>query len=168
MRTSGTILLALTVLGFSLVLLVSPAAPAWACSCVPDGQDERADLIVIGTVTEVTDTGIRLAVESVEKGSPGAGRTLELRSNRDENTCGYGFRVGTRYRVNSLGGVTGLCAGVLRLPDAASLPPVDATSVEAGPGPAQSRDRRRLAVGMTLTVLAVGMATVVLRRRKTG
>ncbi|GAA2727852.1 hypothetical protein GCM10010439_34760 [Actinocorallia aurantiaca] len=71
MKTRGTILLTLTVLGFSLVLLVSPAAPAWACSCAPNGQDERADLIVIGTVTEVTDTGIRLAVESTEKGNLG-------------------------------------------------------------------------------------------------
>ncbi|MEO3784651.1 hypothetical protein ABGB12_15045 [Actinocorallia sp. B10E7] len=167
MKPRGTILLALTVLGLSLIPLASPAAPAWACSCVAGGQDERADLIVIGTVTEVTNTGIRLAVESTEKGSPGEGPTLELKTNRDENTCGYGFRVGTRYRVNSIGGATGLCAGVRRLPDVAPPPPTDSTSAKAEPTPAQSPGWWWLAASATLTVLTLG-TTVVLRRRKTG
>jgi len=168
MKTCGTILLALATLGFSLVLLVSPAAPAWACSCDPNGQDERADLIVIGTVTEVKGTRIRLAVESTEKGSPGEGPTLELKVHRDENSCGYDFRVGTRYRVNSVRGATGLCPGVRPLPDVAPLSPVDATSVAAGPTPAQSPGWWWLAAGATLTALAVGAVTVTLKRRKTG
>ncbi|MEU8610608.1 hypothetical protein AB0C29_21730, partial [Actinoplanes sp. NPDC048791] len=116
-------LLTLMLLSLSLVVLVSPAPPAWACSCVSFAdQDERAELIVVGTVTDVSDTGIRMTVESVEKGAAAAD-TLRLKVGRGEASCGYGFRAGGRYRVNSIAGATGLCTGVSPLPAAPSLPP---------------------------------------------
>lgn len=169
MKLRAAILLALTALSVGLAVVVSPAKPAWACRCAPaDQADERAELIVIGTITEVTDTGVQLGVESVEKGSLGAGATLRLSVGRHESTCGYDFRAGTRYRVNSIDGVTGLCAGIRQLPATSSAPVAAPTLVTAAPAPAQLPGRWWLAAGVTLTVLAAGLVTVALRRRRSG
>jgi hypothetical protein len=167
MKLRATILLALTALGLGLVVLVAPAEPARACSCVRDDRAGRwADLIVVGTITEVTDTAVRLAVESVEKGSLGAGTTLRLRVGRHEASCGYDFRAGTRYRVNSTDGGTGLCNGIRELPAMPSVPPTAPTPLAAAPGP--SPGRWWPAAGALLIVLAAGLVAVALRRRRTG
>ncbi|MGC4748745.1 hypothetical protein ACLQ28_24285 [Micromonospora sp. DT201] len=174
MKLRAAILFALTVLSLGLVVVVSPAEPAWACSCArADQADERAELIVVGTITEVTDNGVQLAVASVEKGSPPAGPTLRLRVGRSEASCGYDFRVGTRYRVNSTGGATGLCSGItavrapVQLSITPSAPAAEPTPVTAAPAPAQSPSRWWLATGAMLTVLAGGLVAVALTRRRT-
>ncbi len=179
-KLRAAVLCVLTVLGLGLV--ASPAEPAWACSCVrPDQVDERADLIVVGTVKKVTDTGIELAVESVEKGSLRGAGTLGLRVGRHEANCGYDFSVNTRYRVNSIDGVTGLCAGIAVAPTPAQQPtpaqppnpaqpptrPATApTSATAAPAPVRLPDRWWLATGAMLTVLAAGLVAVALRRHR--
>ncbi|MEV4269639.1 hypothetical protein [Micromonospora aurantiaca (nom. illeg.)] len=172
MKLRAAILLALTALSLGLVVVASPAEPAWACSCARTGADERADLIVVGTITEVTDTGVQLAVESVEKGSLRAGATLRLRVGRQEESCGYDFRTGTRYRVNSRDGVTGLCAGITAAPAPAQVPTTPSapaaapTLVTALPAPAQVPGRLWLVGGAVLTVLAAGLVAVSMRRRR--
>lgn len=166
MRTRAAALFVLTTLGISLLALVAPAAPAWACSCVGSGEDARADLIVVGTVTTVTDNAIRLAVESVEKGRPVTWANLELAVGRDEMSCGFDFRTGNRYRVNSAKGRTGLCAGIRPLPAKPSAPSPSAGSegVTASPATDQAPRRRWLAAGTVITVLGVGSVVIVRRR----
>ncbi|MFF0150883.1 hypothetical protein [Micromonospora sp. NPDC005203] len=173
MKLRAAILSVLTALGLSLVVVALPAEPARACSCVrPAEADERADLIVVGTITEVMDNGVQLAVASVEKGSLPAGATLRLRVGRSESSCGYNFRVGTRYRVNSTGGATGLCSGVRTAPAPAQSQITPSASV-AAPTPvtaAPTLDQssgRWFATGATLTILAAGVVVAVLRRRRT-
>jgi hypothetical protein len=165
MRFRAAILVALTVVSLGLVTLVAPVRPAWACSCALDSEqeDEQADQIVVGAVTEVTDGSIQLAVESVEKGSSRAGAPLRLAVSRGEVSCGYEFRVGARYRVNSIGSATGLCVGVRQL---AGAPSTASRSVAAAPAPAQWPGRWWLATGVVLTVLAAGLVAVVLRRHR--
>ncbi|MEW2441300.1 hypothetical protein [Micromonospora marina] len=173
MKLRAATLLALTALSLGLVVVASPAEPAWACSCArPDRADERADLIVVGTITEVTDTGVRLAVESVEKGNLRAGATLRLRVGRQEENCGYDFRTGTRYRVNSRDGATGLCAGITAAPAPAPSPTTPSVSA-AAPTPvpdasAPDRSPGRSWFGSVLAVLAAGLVAVALRRLRTG
>jgi hypothetical protein len=155
-------LLSLMLLSLGLIVLVSPAPPAWACSCVSfDEQDERAELIVVGTVTDVSDTGIRMTVESVEKGAAAAD-SLRLKVGRSEASCGYDFRAGGRYRVHSVDGATGLCTGVSPLPAAVSAPPA------AAPVPAPAADSSTwgwwLAAAAGVAILAAGL--VVARRRR--
>lgn len=150
---------ALAILSLGLVVAVSPAEPAWACSCASRAgqQDERAERIVVGTVTQVTDEAVLLAVESVEKASFGIGDTLGLRVSRGEASCGYDFRVGTRYRVNSINGATGLCDGIRQVsatPSAAGAVP---THVAAPPAPAQTPSGWWLAAGAMLAALAAGV-----------
>ncbi|MGN9779607.1 hypothetical protein ACTMS0_28210 [Micromonospora sp. H33] len=168
MKLRAAILLALTTLSLGLVVVVPPATPGWACSCVfsPSQADARADLIVVGTVTEVTNTAVQLAVDSVEKGSLGAGTTLRLRARRGEASCGYDFRTGKRYRVNSVDGATGLCTGIGPLPAAPSAPAAAPTDVTAAPAPPRSSGRWWLGGGAMLTVLAAGLVAVALRRRR--
>ncbi|MER7333544.1 MULTISPECIES: hypothetical protein [unclassified Micromonospora] len=168
MKLRAAILVALTTLSLGLVVLVSPVQPAWACSCAlrPDQEDERADLIVIGTVTAVTDRVVQLAVESVEKGSR-SDATLRLAVSRGEASCGYDFRAGTRYRVNSVDGATGLCFGIRQLPGAPSASAATPTPVVAAPAPVQWSGRWWFAIGAMLTVLAAGLVAVALWRHRT-
>ncbi|GIG00397.1 hypothetical protein [Catellatospora citrea] len=172
MKLRAAILLVLATIG--LVVVVSPAQPAWACSCAhgPVEQDERAERTVTGTVTQVTDEGVRLTVDAVVKGDARVGETLGLRVNRSEVSCGYAFRVGARYQVNANNGATGLCVGVRPLP-AASAPiptsadptPVVATPAVAEPAP-EPTSRSWLAPGALLLVIAAGLVAVALRRRR--
>jgi hypothetical protein len=173
MKLRVSSLFALILLSLGLVVLVSPAPPAWACSCAlsEQEQDARADLIVTGTVTEVSDSGIRLAVESVEKGT-GAADTVRLKVGRSEASCGYEFRAGGRYRVNSLDGQTGLCTGVSPLPAASATTttapaagPTPATTL-ASPAPDPSRAGWWLAAGVAAATLAAGVVIVARRRRR--
>jgi len=171
MKLRFSSLFALILLSLGLVVLVSPAPPAWACSCAlsEQEQDARADLIVTGTVTEVSDSGIRLAVESVEKGT-GAADTVRLKVGRSEASCGYEFRAGGRYRVNSLDGQTGLCTGVSPLPAAsATTVPLAAPDgpAPAGPAPDPSRAGWWLAAGVAAATLAAGVVIVARRWRRT-
>ncbi|MEV1145724.1 hypothetical protein [Micromonospora sp. NPDC049799] len=171
MKLRAAILVALATLGLSLVLVVSPAGPAWACSCAslsPTEQDGQAENIVVGTVTRVTGDGVQLAVDTVEKGGSGSGATLRLRVARSEVSCGYDFRVGTRYRVNSSGGGTGLCAGIRQLPATPSAAPALSAAAAVTPAPEQTPSRWWFAAGAMLAVLAAGVAAVALRRRRNG
>ncbi|MEU9505265.1 hypothetical protein AB0D32_03145 [Micromonospora sp. NPDC048170] len=169
MKLRAAIVLALITLSLGVVVLGSPVEPAWACSCAfgPAEQDERADVIVVGAVTEVTDSAVRLAVESVEKGSVGREATLRLRVSRVEESCGYAFQTGTRYRVNSINGTTGLCTGVRELPATASAPAAAPTLVTAAPEPARVPGWW-LVASATLTVLVAGLVAAALRRRRAG
>ncbi|MGC4811399.1 hypothetical protein ACLQ29_12835 [Micromonospora sp. DT228] len=173
MKLRAAILSVLTALSLSLVVVALPAEPALACSCARAAEaDERADLIIVGTITEVMDTGVQLAVASVEKGSLPAGPTLKLRVGRSEASCGYNFRVGTRYRVNSTGGATGLCSGIRVAPAPAQSRITPSASVPA-PTPATAAPTldqssgRWFATGASLTILAAGIVVAVLRRRRT-
>ncbi|NES29023.1 hypothetical protein GCE86_19290 [Micromonospora terminaliae] len=170
MKLRAAILVALAALGLGLVVFVSPAQPAWACSCSlrPDQEDERADLIVVGTVTEVTDTAVQLAVESVEKGGRRADPALRLAVRPGEASCGYDFRAGGRYRVNSVGGATGLCVGIRQLPDRPSAPAAASTPATAAPPPARSPGSWWRPTAVALTVLAVGLVAAAWWRRRTG
>ncbi|MGN9812018.1 hypothetical protein ACTMSW_22000 [Micromonospora sp. BQ11] len=174
MKLRAALAVALTALGLSVVLVVPPAGPAWACSCVPLNPtelDEHADRIVVGTVTQVTDNGVQLAVDTVEKGSSGPGETLRLRVSRSEASCGYDFRVGIRYRVNSNGGATGLCAGIREFPATPSATPAIPTSAAAASAREQMSSRWWFAAGAAgamLAVFAAGVAAVALRRRRHG
>ncbi|RSM73073.1 hypothetical protein DMB66_03215 [Actinoplanes sp. ATCC 53533] len=168
MKLRVSSLFALILLSLGLVVLVSPAPPAWACSCAYSGkeQDARADLIVTGTVTEVSRSAIQLAVESVEKGTGAAG-TLRLKAYPGEASCGYDFRAGQRYRVNSVDGGTGLCVGVQPLPAAASATPALAAPgrpAPGGPAPDGNTGGWWLAAGITVVALAAG-AGIAARRR---
>ncbi|WP_349880782.1 hypothetical protein ABIH81_14570 [Micromonospora sp. HUAS YX12] len=167
MRLRALLVVALAALG--LVVVMSPADPAWACSCALSTaeQDERADSIVVGTVSQVTDRAVRLTVESVEKGGAEVGDTLGLAVSRGEASCGYDFRRGARYRVNSSAGATGLCTGIREISAPAHAATPSAASAEqtqvAGrhvPGPWW------IAGGATMAVLAAGL--VVAARRRAG
>lgn len=167
MKLRAAILFALAILG--LAVAVSPGEPAWACSCGlrSDQQDERAERIVVGTVTQVTDTTVQLTVESVEKGNFRTGDSLRLRVSRGEARCGYDFRVGTRYRVNSINGATGLCDGIRQVSDTPSAVSAVPTHVSALPAPAHTPSRWWLAGGAMLVALAAGLVAAALRRRRT-
>ncbi|GAA1414776.1 hypothetical protein [Catellatospora coxensis] len=172
MKLRAALLLVLATIG--LVVVVSPAQPAWACSCANspgDEQDRHAQRIVLGTVTQVTDESIRLVVDSVEKGDVAIGQTLGLRVSRSEASCGYEFRRGDRYRVNVYNGATGLCTGVVPAPPAVSAPPasdpaVVSPPVVAEPAPAGTSRSWWPAVGAVLVALAAGVGLAVLRRRR--
>ncbi|KAB1913922.1 hypothetical protein [Micromonospora sp. AMSO31t] len=168
MKLRAASLFALAILGVGLVVAVAPAQPAWACSCAlrADQEDDRAELTVVGTVTEVTDNGVTLAVESVEKGGFGTGDTLGLGVRRNEASCGYDFRVGTRYRVNAIGGTTRLCTGIRPLPDTSSTAAAAPMSAAAPLAPAGTPSRWWLAAGATLAVLAAGVVAAARRRRR--
>ncbi|MFG3684109.1 hypothetical protein ACGF5H_28815 [Micromonospora chalcea] len=165
MRLRALLVVALAALG--LVVVISPPKPAWACSCAlsPAQEDARADSIVVGTVSQVTDSAIRLTVESVEKGGAQVGHTLALSVRPGSASCGYDFRLDTRYRVNSTGGATGLCAGIREV----SAPTSATTSSVA------SAERTRAAGppawwivgGVTVAALAAA-GLVVAARRRTG
>ncbi|MEU8080401.1 hypothetical protein AB0B31_33710 [Catellatospora citrea] len=175
MKLRAAILLVLATVGIGLVVVVSPAQPAWACSCAhtPAEQDQRAQRTVTGTVTQVTDEAVRLTVDSVVKGDATVGETLGLRVNRSEVSCGYDFRVGARYQVNANNGATGLCVGVRPLPAASAavptataVPPSAAVPTPALAEPAPVRTSRWwLAPGALLVILAAGLVAVALRRR---
>ena len=171
MKLRVSSLFALILLSLGLVVLVSPAPPAWACSCAMKDQDARADLIVTGTVTEVSDSAIRLAVESVEKGT--AADTVRLKATPGEASCGYDFRAGKRYRVNSIDGNTGLCIGVSPLPAASPTVPLAAPGDPApgdpapvGPAPDGSTGGWWLAAGVTASALVAGVVIAARRRRR--
>jgi hypothetical protein len=169
MKLRASSLFALILLSLGLVVLVSPAPPAWACSCAFAGkeQDDRADLIVTGTVTEVSGSGIRLAVESVEKGT-GAVDTVRLKVGPGEASCGYDFRAGGRYRVNAVDGGTGLCVGVQPLPASSATPALAAPGrpAPAGPAPAGDTGGWWLAAGIAVFALAAGAGIAAWRRRR--
>jgi hypothetical protein len=159
----AALLAVLTTLG--LIAVISPTSPAWACSCVSrEVQEDLADLTVTGTVTAVTDRSVELAVDGVEKGSTVIGAPLTLKSGRYESSCGFGFRTGVRYRVNSVKGATGLCLGVAEVPPL----PVAVTSApaEAAPPSAPAPYRWWLVAGAGLMVLIAGLGTVAARRRR--
>lgn len=183
MKLRIPVLIAVLLLSLGGVVLLVPPAPAWACSCAEDDPDERAELIVVGMVTAVSDRSIRLAVESVEKGDL-ADDTLVLRSGRNEASCGYDFRAGARYRVNSVDGATGLCTGVRPLParpapsaepatsGASTTSGTSATSSASAtlarlPAAGQSPGGWWPAVGVTVAVAAAALATLAWRRRST-
>lgn len=168
MKLRAMILSVLTTLGLALVVLAAPPAPAWACDCDTRRLDERADLIVVGTVTDVTDAGIGLAVESVEKGSSTGDATLRFAVGRWEPSCGYAFQVGARYRVNSTAGRTGLCTGIRPLPARVSAPSAVPPAVTARPAPGQPPLRWWLVAGTALVPLVAGLVIVVRRRRGAG
>jgi hypothetical protein len=166
-------LFALILVSLGLVVLVSPALPAWACSCVSaKDQDARADLIVIGTVSEVSRSAIRLTVESVEKGT-GAVGSLQLTVSPGEASCGYDFRAGGRYRVNSVDGRTGLCVGVQPLPAPSATVPLAAPGEPAldgsapdDPAPDGSTGGWWIAAGVAAAALLTGGAIVARRQRR--
>ncbi|WP_155373620.1 hypothetical protein [Catellatospora vulcania] len=174
MKLRAAIFLALAAIGLSLVTVIAPAEPAWACSCAwaagPE-QDSHAQRIVVGTVEQVTDQAIRLVVDSVEKGDAAIGETVALRVGRSEASCGYEFRVGIRYRVNTSNGVTGLCNGVVPAPAPPSASPVstlttDPTPAVAEPGPARTSSPWLFVAGALLVIIVAGLAAAGLRRRR--
>ena len=169
MKLRVSSLFALVLLSLGLVVLGSPTPPAWACSCAYSDkeQDARADLIVTGTVTEVSRSAIQLAVESVEKGTGAAG-TVRLKAYPGEASCGYDFRTGQRYRVNSVDGSTGLCVGVQPLPISSATPALAAPGRPApdGPAPDDSTGGWWLAAGTTVVALAAGVVIAARRRRR--
>ncbi len=91
-----------------LTSLVLAVPPAFACSCVAAGPADfasRADVVLVGTVTGVRDSGgrstaapvlYRVAVERVLQGRAGA--DVEVRSARSSASCGLqGVVPGRRY-----------------------------------------------------------------------
>jgi hypothetical protein len=167
----AAVLAVLTALG--LLAIISPSSPAWACSCVsPAEQEKLADLTITGTVTAITDRSVRLAVDGVERGiHPDDSITLKV--GRHGSSCGYEFRDGVRYRVNSVKGATGLCTGVRELPalpvTATAAPVVAAPTAAPAPttAPASAPDRGWLTAGAALTILIAGLLTLAVRRRRT-
>lgn len=158
---------AVTVLMAMAALLVGPAAsPAYACSCVERTDAEAAaaaDLVVEAVVTQVrhpllwfSDDPVRvqLLVEQVEKGD--AGEQLTLRTRADEDSCGFGFQEGHRYRVHASEGWTNLCSGNQHL---------GAAELSTGGG------RPTAAVATSVAVLSaagVAGAFLLVRRRRSG
>ncbi|MFC7246571.1 hypothetical protein ACFQO7_29175 [Catellatospora aurea] len=171
MKLRAALLLALATIG--LVVVISPAQPAWACSCAySDGpeQDAHAQRIVLGTVAQVTNESIRLVVDSVEKGDVAIGETLGLRVSRSEASCGYQFEAGHRYRVNVYNGATGLCTGVAPAPPAVSAPPsaepAAVSPVVAEPAADRTSPSWWPVAGAMLVVLAAAIGIAALRRRR--
>lgn len=133
-------LLATALSACSLVLL-SPAAPASACSCVvgtPADHLERADVVFVGTLTEssdgATDTvGYVFDVDTVFKGE--VGTRAEVASSESSAACGLaGMKVGSSYLmfVGSTGSALrgDLCGGSQR----AKAGLVQRIEALAGPG----------------------------------
>ncbi|WP_328472217.1 hypothetical protein OHA21_09285 [Actinoplanes sp. NBC_00393] len=173
MRIRAALLFVLTLLGLAVV--VSPAAPAWACSCAWNEAEQRknAEVIVVGRVSEVTDSWVRLDVESVEKGNVDRAAPLRLEVGRSEASCGYGFQEGQRYRVNSRDGHTGLCTGVAKLPLVVATPsavPPSAIAIEPVAAPAAENDADSPlwpTLGAGFALAAVAAAAFAFRRRRT-
>ncbi|MEU8315267.1 hypothetical protein [Micromonospora sp. NPDC048887] len=166
MRLRALLVVAMAALG--LVVVMSPAEPAWACTCAgpTTAMDERAESIVVGTVSQVTDRAVRLIVDSVEKGDARVGSTLGLRVWPDEAACGYDFRLGIRYRVNSTGGATGLCAGIREMSGPTSAAPSSTVSAQR----TQAAGRHVpgawwIAGAVAVAVLAAAGSVVAARRR---
>lgn len=179
MRKRAGLLIALIIAG--LITVIAPAGPAWACSCVaPDKVESLIDLRVIGTVTEVTDHSIQIAVESVQKGGPIPAGALRIGVSPGEASCGYDFVAGRRYSVSSITGKTGLCSGnqplpgppslapLTSFPPAATLPPTATALPVAAPPPATpARTSYRWPAGAgILLLLTVGLAALAVRRRR--
>jgi hypothetical protein len=119
-------LLGMIVIGFAGVL-VGPAAPACACSCMPmeEAEYERlADVIFEGSAVRIDDfrgggeadaarVRITFEVTGVSKGDIAG--TAHVVTYRDGATCGAELQAGHRYRVyaRSEGDLltTNLCAG---------------------------------------------------------
>jgi hypothetical protein len=156
-------------------LAATPAAPAWACSCVGFDEAEAldmADTVFVGVVQYIrrSDTGpldVRFAVQSVRKGS--AAGEITVQTTDGGASCGYDFQVGKRYRVFAHDGGTGLCSGNRPLPPRPE-PVVASSPVRAAPdrGLEQVRSNRPGAVWWSIPGLAmvVAGAVVVLRRRR--
>src|SRR5262245_4290524 len=87
----------------ALILVIGPAAPAWACDCAMLSAEQAltsADLAFTGVVVAIDKPAfptssadpvqVRFLVESVRKGSPGDHVTLS--TALDGASCGYGFQ----------------------------------------------------------------------------
>jgi hypothetical protein len=80
-----------------------------ACTCIAPGTDDeetrRADVVFVGTVTNITEpkpgqpnTAAMLAVETAIKGTQ-LNTTLTVDSPAASNLCGFHFERGKRYKV---------------------------------------------------------------------
>lgn len=104
-------------LAIATPLVVAPATPACACSCVAFTEPEavaRAEVVFDGVVLGLQGDDrsarrVRFAVENLVKGQ--AGDRVEVTTEGSSASCGYDFEVGRRYRVNVTDGNTGLCSG---------------------------------------------------------
>jgi hypothetical protein len=156
-------------------LLVTPAAPAWACSCAAGTEAEHrdyADAVFVGVATSVTGpsdpfysgaaVAVEFTVESVTKGV--VGDRTRVNTVASDSSCGYEFEEGGRYVVYARTGSTGACSGTDELPPRTlgSAPPVAAqpllTSVPAGPD-------RAVWWSAGAIVLTVAAGIVIIRRK---
>jgi hypothetical protein len=92
-------------------MLVSPAAPAWACSCVqptPQQAAAVAGLVFAGVVRDLDRPAaagsgdpvvVTFAVSEVYKGEVSA--TMRVSTPADGAVCGYQFVEGNRYLVHA-------------------------------------------------------------------
>ena len=175
-------------------LVVGPASPACACSCVPNtpsGHIDVADAVVDGVVTAVApfeDRGggqssegyeMTVRVTSTFKGT-GLGPELTVRTALHEASCGQVLPTGVGYRIHLQrdgdGWWTGLCSGNVALATAGPAPTEErtATDVPVEPGPHDVADPRPTGRDTTLrwslvalgaVVVAVGAAVLWRRRR---
>lgn len=146
MTTRPTLRLAAISTFLALVAAAAVSAPALACSGevllgVDQHHDEAADLIFTGTAVRVDDPANGLTfstadpmrwtfvVDRVETGSVGA--RFAVTSARAEGSCGYVFKLGSRYRVLAQLGAGGgppsvwLNDGTTPMPPLADMPPVE-------------------------------------------
>jgi hypothetical protein len=163
-------------------LLVTPAAPAWACSCAARSEAEHredADTVFVGVATTVIGpsdpffsgaaVAVEFTVESVTKGVV-ADRT-RVSTVASEASCGYEFEAGRRYLVFARAGSTGLCSGTGELPPRTTgvVPGASTPAIAAQPLPTPvplAPDRAVWwSVGAILLTVAVGAVII---RRKAG
>ena len=149
----------------ALGVLVWPAAPACACSCVSVTPEERfalAEAVFLGTVRELNRSLVnpRVATAIIEatevrKGSVPTFVTMQSVDNGD-STCAYEFAEGHRYlifgdQLDDGSWRTGSCAGTTDLG-------VEPSATVATAPMTASRAGWWTAGRITLTALTVGLA----------
>jgi hypothetical protein len=145
------------VAAIALAMLLGPVSPARACSCAATSERAlaaHADVIFVGTVTDVDEPGpvdavlgsgdtvvATLRIHNVRKGRL-RGRRARVRTPRSSASCGIEFEVGGRYRVYAdrdrrRGLRTYLCGGTRRVAGKAAVAPC-----RGRPSPPGRRDRQ--------------------------
>jgi hypothetical protein len=130
------------VLAAVMAALVLPVQACWACSCVaatPEEYWEWSSVVFDGNPTDRSDPDengmVTWTFEVVDAWKGTEEQMIQVSSHTDSATCGFGFELGTTYRVFASNGsdglTTGLCSGTAPR-DTFDGPPAEAGSGSSG------------------------------------